>query len=131
MANVHTIKKTNREVVLKIYSTESSGQTIQIPLSANTIKLDSETYVPSTSSFQGSTLTIKEIFWGAKKDKQIDLTRVDNAVANTVHGHYYLLNSGHYKFDGFVDNTYANGALRVISDGPFHLVLVLHKDGYT
>ena len=131
MALVHTLKNVkNGEVVLKCYRTESNGGTIQIELDEPEIKLDSETFVQGTSTIPGSQATIKEIFWGAKKDKQIDLTRVNDKAANTVHGHYYLLNSGHYKYTGFVDDTYANGAIRIVGDGPFHVTLVLHKSGY-
>lgn len=126
MALVHTLKKVkNGEVVLKCYNTESNGGTIQIELNGEYIKNDNETFVSSTSK-----VAIKEIFWGAKKDKQIDISRVNNPVANTIHGHYYLLNAGHYKFTGFVDDVYANGAIRLVGDGPFHVTLVLHKTGY-
>ena len=125
MANVHTLKKTDEEVVLKIYSTESAGQTIQVELNSSDILLSNETFDANTSK-----LTIKELFWGCKKDKQIDLTRVDDPVANTVHGHYYLTNSGSYDFVGFVDNVYSDGAIRVIADGPFHVIMKCSKTGY-
>lgn len=125
MANVHVLKKTEQEVVLKIYSTESAGQTIQIqPDSTDYILTDRETYANTAE------ITVKEIFWGAKKDKQIDITRVDDPDANTVHGHYYLLNTGTYNFEGFVDNVYANGAIRIVSDGPFHIIVKLSKSGF-
>lgn len=130
MAAVHTLKKTKREAVLKIYKTDSNGGTVQVEANSSYIMVDGETYVQSTSTVEGSRFTIKEIFWGAKKDKQIDISRVNNAVANTIHGHYYLLNSGHYDFNGFVDDTYSNGAIRVVGDGPFHVILKLHKNGY-
>jgi hypothetical protein len=124
MAQVHVLKKTENEVVLKCYITENGG-VITIPLNGEYIKLDNETYVQNQSL-----VTIREIFWGAKKDKQIDITRVANTAANTVHGHYYLLNAGSYDFDGFVDNTYANSAIRIIGDGQFHVILKLGKQGY-
>jgi hypothetical protein len=125
MAEVHTIKKTNGEVILKIYKTNSNGGAIQVEMDAPEVMLTGETFVQNQSL-----LTIREIFWGAKKDKQIDISRVDDAVANTVHGHYYLINSGSYNFDGFVDNTYSNGAIRITADGPFHCILKLGKQGY-
>jgi hypothetical protein len=125
MSNVHVIKKTGSEVVLKVYSTDSAGQTIQIELDGEYIKKDDETFVGAESE-----VTLREIFWGAKKDKQIDFSRVNDAAANTVHGHYYLINSGSYNFDGFVDNVYANGAIRITTDGPFHTILKLGKSGY-
>jgi len=125
MAVVHVLKKTEQEVVLKIYETGSSGGTVQIdPDSTDYILTSRETYSNS------ATTSIKEVFWGAKKDKQIDITRVDDPVANTVHGHYYLLNTGSYNFEGFVDDVYANGAIRVIGDGPFHVILKMSKTGF-
>jgi len=125
MANIHVLKKTHNEVVLKIYSTASAGQTISANLDSSYILTDDETFVGSKS-----TVTVREIFWGAKKDKQIDLTRVVDHAANTVHGHYYLLNSGSYNFDGFVDDSYANSDIRIVSDGPFHMILKLGKNGF-
>lgn len=126
MANIHVLKKTYNEVVLKIYSTNSSGQTLSANLDSTYILKDDEVFVGDTSE-----VTIREIFWGAKKDKQIDLTRVIDHGANTVHGHYYFLNSGHHKYDGFVDNDYANSDIRIVSDGPFHMILKLGKSGFT
>lgn len=125
MANIHIIKQTENEVVLKIYSTSSSGQVI----SAN---LDSSYICSSDERFDGSKseVTIREMYWGAKKDKQIDLTRVINHSTNTVHGHYYLLNSGTHNFQGFVDNVYANCDIRITSDGPFHMMLKLGKSNF-
>lgn len=121
MANLHVLKLTQQEAVVKIYVTESAGGVVDLDISSD-LKLATETFDANTAE-----VTISEIFWGAKKDKQIDLTRIDDPVANTVHGHYYLLNSGHYKFDGFVDNVYANSNVRVTGDGPFHVILKLRK----
>ena len=101
MANIHVLKNTHNECVLKIYSTASAGQTLSANLNSSYIQLDNEQFDGSKTE-----VTIREIFWGAKKDKQIDLTRVVNHASNTVHSHYYLLNSGHYDFTGFVDNVY-------------------------
>ena len=125
MALVHTLKKTPNEVVLKCYRTDNGGGTIQIELDGDKIKLDNETFVGTESR-----VTIREVFWGAKKDKQIDISRVDDPVANTVHGHYYFINSGEHKYVGFVDDVYANGAIRIVGDGPFHVILKLGKEGY-
>ena len=121
MASKHVLKLTQQEAVVKIYITDSAGGTVDLDISTD-LKLASETFDASTAE-----VNISEIFWGAKKDKQIDLSRIDDPVANTVHGHYYLLNSGHYKFDGFVDNVYANSDFRVTGDGPFHVLLKLRK----
>jgi hypothetical protein len=126
MAEVHVLKNTEQECVLKIYKTDNGGGTIQIELDEDYIKLPSETFVGTESE-----VTIKEIFWGAKSGKQIDISRVDDPVANTIHGHYYLFNSGSYVYTGFVDNTYANGAIRITADGPFHTILKLRKSGYS
>ena len=121
MAQVHVLKLTQQEAVVKCYLTESAGGSIEIDL-ATDLKLSTETFSANIAE-----VTISEIFWGCKKDKQIDLSRIDDPVANTVHGHYYLLNSGHYKFDGFVDSVYANSNIRITGDGPFHTILKLRK----
>lgn len=121
MAQVHILKLTQQEAVVKCYLTESAGGVVDIDL-ATDLKLSTETFDANTAE-----VTISEIFWGCKKDKQIDLSRIDDPVANTVHGHYYLLNSGSYNFDGFVDNVYANSNIRITADGPFHTILKLRK----
>ena len=124
MAEKHIIKLTEGEAVVKIYTTESAGNTIVISLE-NDLTKENQTYVAGTSA-----VTIKKIFWGAKKDKQIDLQRGVIETPGTWHGHYYLLNSGTYDFVGFVDDLYATGDIQVISDGPFHMILVLGKEGF-
>ena len=125
MANVHVLKNTLQETVLKVYGTSNSGDTINIALDGPNIANSGQQFIGTQSQVH-----IKEIYWGAKKDKQIDLTRVDDPVANTVHGHYYLINGGYYDFVGFTDNVYANSDIRIASDGPFHVILKLHKNGY-
>jgi hypothetical protein len=125
MAAIHVLKKTKQEVVLKIYRTDSGGGTEQIePYDPTYILADGQGYANTAE------IDIQEIYWGAKKDKQIDINRVNDPVANTVHGHYYFINSGHHKFVGFNDNSYANGAIRVVGDGPFHVILKLRKSGF-
>ena len=126
MANVHTLKNATHEAVFKVYSTESAGGVYDISL-ADDVCADTETF-----DANNAIVTIQEIFWGAKKDKQIDLSRVDDPEANTVHGHYYLLNSGHYDFVGFVDDVYADGDIRITADGPFHMIIKVKKvSGFT
>lgn len=125
MPSVHPLKKTEEEVVLKCYLQESAGGIIQIELDSSDILLSNETFDSNTSK-----VTVKELFWGCKKDKQIDLSRVSDPVANTVHGHYYLTNSGSYDFVGFVDNSYSDGAIRIVADGPMHMILKLSKSGF-
>jgi len=121
MAQVHILKLTQQEAVVKCYLTDSAGGVVDIDL-ATDLKLSTETFNANTAD-----VTIAELFWGCKKDKQIDLSRISDPVANTVHGHYYLTNSGSYNFDGFVDNVYANGNVRIEADGPFHMILKLRK----
>jgi len=123
MAAKHILKATEHEVVIKIYETASAGNTHDISLSTD-LKLSSETFDASTAN-----VTIQEIYWGAKKDKQIDINRITDPDANTIHGHYYLMNGGHYNFVGFVDDSYASKDIRVTGDGPFHVILKLRKSG--
>ena len=124
MASIHQLKNTPQETVLKIYST-LNGETIDIALDSPKVANNSQRFVGSQSQVH-----IKEIYWGAKKDKQIDISRIDDPVANTVHGHYYLINTGQLVFNGFTDNVYANSNIRITADGPFHVILKLHKNGY-
>lgn len=122
MANVHYLKRSHGEAVLKIYSTESAGQTIDIDLAD--LATPDETF-----NANNAIVTFKELYWGAKKDKQIDITRADNG---GFHGHYYLTNAGSYDFNGFVDNVYPSGNIRIIADGSFHVIMKLNKTkGYT
>jgi hypothetical protein len=125
MALVHYLKRSHNEAILKCYRTESNGGTLDISL-AN-LAADGETFDANTAL-----VTIKEIFWGAKKDKQIDLTRIVPEDPSGIHGHYYFTNSGSHEYVGFTDDTYANSDIRIIADGPFHMILKLTKvSGYT
>lgn len=125
MAEIHYLKRSHNEAVLKCYKTDSSGGTINISL-AN-LAAAGETF-----DANNAVVTIKEIFWGAKKDKQLDLTRVVPSDPSGVHGHYYFINSGSHQFVGFTDDAYANSDLRIVGDGPFHMILKLTKvSGYT
>jgi hypothetical protein len=125
MALVHYLKRSHNEAVVKCYRTDNAGGTIDISL-AN-LAADGETFNANTAA-----VTVKEIFCGAKKDKQIDLTRVVPADPSGVHGHYYFINSGSHEYVGFTDDTYANSDIRIVGDGPFHMILKLTKvSGYT
>lgn len=125
MAEVHYLKRSHNEAVLKCYKTDAGGGTINIALSS--LAADGETF-----DANNVVVTVKEIFWGAKKDKQIDLTRVVPADPSGVHGHYYFINSGSHQYIGFTDDTYANSDIRIVGDGPFHVILKLTKvSGYT
>lgn len=122
MSNIHYLKRSHNEAVVKMYSVESAGETIDLALS--NLATDDETFDANTAS-----VTVKEIFWGAKKDKQIDLTRWDGV---ETHGHYYLLGSGYYNYVGFTDDVYSDRDIRAILDGPGHVILKLTKvSGYT
>lgn len=125
MGAIHVLKNTTQETVLKIYSTSASGEVIDIAPDSVKVANVSQRFVGTQSE-----LHIKEIYWGAKKDKQIDISRIDDPVANTVHGHYYFTNSGHVDYNGFTDRVYANSSIRIDADGPFHVILKLHKNGY-
>jgi len=119
MAEVHYIKKSHGEAVLKCYKTDNGGGTIDIDI-AN-LATDDETFDANTAS-----VSIKEIFWGAKKDKQIDISRKERG-GSDVHGHYYLINAGSHEFVGFVDNVYPARDIRIVFDGPGHVILKLSK----
>jgi hypothetical protein len=125
MALVHYLKRSHNEAVLKCYRTDSAGGTINISLAD--LVAPGETFDANTAS-----VTIKEIFWGVKKDKQLDITRIVPSDPSGVHGHYYLINAGSHQFIGFTDDTYSDKDIRIIGDGPFHAILKLTKvSGYT
>lgn len=125
MASIHFLKKTDTEAVIKCYTTDSSGATIDIALS--TLAVNGQIFNANTAN-----VAIQEMHWGAKANKQIDVTRsgIGGNTAN-VHGHYYFTNAGTHNFVGFVDNAYANSDIRIIGDGPFHVIIKLRKtSGY-
>lgn len=125
MAEKHILKLSTTECVIKCYKTDSAGGEIRININEDLL-VEGESFDANTVS-----VTIQEIFWGAKKDKQIDLSRTTEVGGNSIHGHYYLTNSGSYDFVGFVDNTYDNGDIIISGDGPFHMILKLRKvSGY-
>ena len=121
MASIHYLKRTKDEAVVKIYETDSSGNTVELDI-ANLIS-DGQTF-----DANAAIVTIKEIFWGVKHNHFIDISRKDR-VDSTVHGHYYLVNAGSYDYDGFVDNVYSNTNIQVDLDGPGHVILKLNKTG--
>lgn len=126
MSNKHTLKNSLQEAVFKCYLTGSSGGVVDISLEDDVCQA-SETFDASEVS-----VTIQEIYWGAKKDKQIDISRITDAGANTVHGHYYLINSGFYDYVGFVDDVYSSKDIRILMDGPGHVIIKLRKvSGFT
>ena len=124
MALKHILKLTEQEAVIKCYLTASAGGTVDVSLSADLTR-PNEVYVPGVSK-----VCIKEIFWGTKQNKQLDLVRIVPEDISGVHSHYYFANSGSHVFHGFVDNIYAERDLRIIGDGPFHVIFVLSKSGW-
>ena len=140
MSKIHVLKNTDTEAVVKIYTT----------LNTDVIDLDLETwlttptqvYVPGANDgsevdghfaqYTGSHVFITGIWWGLKVGKQLDISRIIDPVAPTLHSHYYLVNAGQYEFDhhGFADRIYANLDIRFTFDGPGHCILKLRKQGW-
>lgn len=135
------LKHTETEAVLKCYITAADGGTVDISvqndLTKSTQQYVAPTGVPNESSngltipeYTGSRIYITGIWWGLKKDKQLDITRIIDPAAPTLHSHYYLLNSGFYDYKDFTDRIYANKDIRLIFDGPGHCIIRLRKEGW-
>ena len=121
MSEIHYLKRSHNEAVIKVYVTDSSGDTVDIAI-ADLIAAG-ETFDAGTAS-----VTIKEIHWGCKVNKHVDVSRWDGVAP---HGHYYFVNAGSLEFTGFVDNVYADRDIRIVGDGPFHCIIKLTKEaGY-
>jgi hypothetical protein len=141
MSKIHILKNTETEAVVKFYSTESSGESIDLSLSTWLTK-STQVYVTGAgdtseadghfANYTGSHVYVTGIWWGLKKDKQLDITRILNGGTGLVHSHYYLINCGQYEFDhhGFADRTYADKDIRLTFDGPGHCILKLRKIGW-
>ena len=141
MALKHMFKHTETEAVIKCYITASEGGIIDISLQ-NELTKSTQIYVAPTSvpdefnngmsipEYTGSRVYVTGIWWGLKKDKQLDLTRIINPTGPVVHGHYYLTNTGFYDYDDFYDRIYANKDIRLIFDGSGHCILRLRKEGW-
>lgn len=122
MSEIHYLKRSTTEAVVKIYVTDPAGDTVDLSLAD--LIATGETFDAGTAS-----VTIKEIHWGCKPNKHVDVSRWDGVAP---HGHYYFVNSGSLEFTGFVDNVYANRDIRVIGDGSFHCIMKLTKEsGYS
>lgn len=140
MSKIHILKNTETEAVVKVYTTEPSGETIDLDLET-WLTTSTQVYVAGSNDsseidghfaqYTGSNVFITGIWWGLKKDKQLDIQRII-AAPSTVHGHYYLINGGQYEFDhhGFADRIYAHADLRFVFDGPGHCILKLRKQGW-
>lgn len=140
MALKHIIKHTETEIVLKCYITDNGGGTVDISVQTDCTKA-SQVYVTPTSipdesttggffDYTGSRVYITGLWWGLKKDKQLDVTRIINPTGPVLHGHYYLTNSGFYDYKDFSDRVYANRDIRLIFDGPGHCIIRLRKEGW-
>lgn len=139
MALKHILKHTETEAVLKCYITDSSGGTIDISLENNLTK-STQVYVAPTSvpdetggafvEHNGSRVAITGIWWGLKKDKQLDITRIINPTGPVLHSHYYFTDAGSYEYGDFSDRIYANKDIRLVFDGPGHCIIRLRKEGW-
>lgn len=139
MSTKHIIKHTETEIVLKCYITESAGGTVDISIQNDCTK-STQVYVTGTNdspetdghfaTYAGSRVYITGIWWGLKKDKQLDITRIINPTGPVLHGHYYLLGAGVYDYKDFSDRVYANSDIRMIFDGPGHCIIRLRKEGW-
>lgn len=139
MAGKHIILNTETEIVFKCYITDSNGGTIDLSLQ-NDMTKSTQSYVAPTSipdesagalvSYTGSRVYITELWWGCKHNKHWDVARLLDPAAPTLHNHYYLVNAGYYDYTGFSDRIYANKDIRLVADGPAHLIIKLRKEGW-
>ncbi len=139
MATKHIIKHTETEIVFKCYVTDSAGGDVDLSLENNMTK-STQVYVAPTSipdesggglvQYTGSRVYITGLWWGLKKDKQLDITRILNPTGPVLHSHYYLLNAGFYDFEDLADRVYANKDIRLTFDGPGHCIIRLRKEGW-
>jgi hypothetical protein len=141
MASKHIVKHTETEVILKCYITDAQGGNVDISIE-NDLTKSTQVYVAPTSvpdeynngladhTYTGSRVYITGIWWGLKKDKQLDITRIVNPTGPVVHSHYYLINGGVYDYHDFSDKVYCNKDIRMIFDGPGHCIIRLRKEGW-
>lgn len=140
MSLKHVIKHTETEIVFKCYITDAAGGSVDLSVENDMTKSSTQAYVAPTSipvetgggfvEYTGSRVFITGIWWGLKKDKQLDITRILDPVAPTLHSHYYLIGAGHYDYTDFSDRVYANKDIRLIFDGPGHCIIRLRKEGW-
>lgn len=140
MARKHILKKTETEVVFKCYVTDANGGSVDISVENDCTKSNTQVYVTPTSipdetndgfyNYTGSRVYITGIWWGLKKDKQLDITRIIDPANQTLHSHYYLINGGVYDYRDFTDRIYANRDIRLTFDGPGHCIIRLRKEGW-
>lgn len=139
MALKHILKNTETEIVFKCYITDSAGGNIDISVQNDCTKSTQQYIVGANdsaetdghfASYTGSRVYITGLWWGLKKDKQLDITRLIDPVTPTLHGHYYLLGAGAYDYKDFSDRVYANKDIRLTFDGPGHCIIRLRKEGW-
>ena len=139
MALKHIIKHTETEIVFKCYITDNAGGNVDLSVQ-NDMTKSTQVYVAPASvpdetggglvQYTGSRVYITGIWWGLKKDKQLDINRIINPTGPVLHSHYYLINSGFYDYDDFADRVYANKDIRLAFDGPGHCIIRLRKEGW-
>lgn len=139
MSLKHIIKHTETEIVFKCYITDSAGGSVDLSVQNDMTKVTQEYVTPVSVPDEtqgafvehtGSRVYITGIWWGLKKDKQLDVTRIINPVGPVLHGHYYFIGTGHYDYRDFSDRVYANRDIRLIFDGPGHCIIRLRKEGW-
>jgi hypothetical protein len=142
MSKIHILKNTETEAIVKVYTMESSGESLDLSLST-WLTTPTQVYVPGAgdsseldghfANHTGSHVFITGIWWGLKKDKQLDIVRIVNGGTGLVHNHYFLINCGQYDFDhhGIADRVYADKDIRFTFDGPGHCIIKLRKMGWT
>jgi hypothetical protein len=139
MATKHILKHTETEIVFKCYIVDSAGGNVDISVQNDCTK-STQIYVTPESipnesadgfwNYTGSRVYITGVWWGLKKDKQLDITRIIDPAVPTLHSHYYLLNAGYYDYRDFSDRVYANRDIRLTFDGPGHCIIRLRKEGW-
>ena len=85
MAKIHILKNSETEAVVKVYTTESAGETIDLDLET-VLTTSKQVYVAGAgdsaetdghfAQYTGSHVFITGIWWGLKANKQLDVTRL-------------------------------------------------------
>ncbi len=123
MSEKHIVKLTKSSAVIKVYSKAPAGSTIAISL-ATELKLAAETFDGPNAQ-----VSITQMYWANKAGKHCIVQR--KAPDTSLHGDYFLSDTGHFKFEGFRDRTYGNYDFNIVFDGEGTLILVLAKEsGY-
>lgn len=141
MSNKHILKHSETEVILKVYTSDPSGEIVDISLQ-NDLTKSTQEYVAGSADidetangdyaqYTGSHVVITGIWWGAKAGKQIDIMR--KVSPTEFHNHYYLIDGGtlDYRSSGFADRIYAHKDIRVsFVGGEGFVILRLTKQGW-